>query len=155
NPAALGQTVTVNGQAFTIVGVAPRDFEGTTFGSTPYVFVPLTMRDVISPASTPSIFEQRRNYWLYLFALLKPSATIDQARAALNVPYHAILNEIEAPLQINLSSAALARFRDRRVGVEAGAHGQSNASTGARAPLLLLFGVTTLVLLIACANIAN
>jgi predicted permease len=156
NPAALGGTVTVNGHAFTIVGVAPRDFDGTTFGSTPYVYVPLTMRDVVQSATAvPSIFEQRRNYWLYLFARLKPSVTIEQARTALNVPYHAILNDVEAPLQINMSSQSLARFRERKVVVEPGAHGQSNASTGARAPLFLLFGVTTLVLLIACANIAN
>ena len=49
NPAVLNDTIIVNGQALTIVGVAPRGFSGTTLGSEPKVFVPLTMRALMSP----------------------------------------------------------------------------------------------------------
>ena len=59
----------------------------------------------------------RRSYWVYLFARLKPGVSIEQARAALNVPYRAILNDVEAPLQKGMSDAddgALQRQGDRR-----------------------------------------
>ena len=62
NPAVLNETLIVNGQALTIVGVAPAGFRGTTLGTEPNVFVPLTMRGVMQPGFTG--FENRRNYWI-------------------------------------------------------------------------------------------
>ena len=79
NPAVLNDTIIVNGQALTIVGVAPRGFSGTTLGSEPRVFVPLTMRGLMDPGWKG--FDNRRIYWAYLFARLKPGMSIEQARA--------------------------------------------------------------------------
>ncbi|MCL4812525.1 MAG: ABC transporter permease [Vicinamibacteraceae bacterium] len=153
NPDVLDTSITVNGQVLTIVGVAPAGFTGTTLGTAPDVFVPITMRRRIEPAFTG--FDNRRNYWVYLFARLKPGVTIDQARAALNVPYRAILTEIEAPLQQGMSDQTLARFRSKELTIVEGNRGQSTVREEAGTPLALLLGVTVLVLLIACANIAN
>jgi predicted permease len=155
DPDVLSQPLVVNGQPLTIVGVAPRGFSGTTLGALPQVFVPITLREQIQPGSAGTTFENRRNYWMYVFARLKPGFSIEQAHHAINVPYRAILNDVEAPLQEGMSDQTMARFRAREVRLEPGAHGQTRISQEATAPLTLLLGVTALVLLIACANIAN
>jgi putative ABC transport system permease protein len=149
----LNQPLTVNGRSLTIVGVAPRGFEGTTLGSRPQVFVPITMRGYMQPGFDG--FENRRSYWAYLFARLKPGVTADGARSALNGVYHNLMNDVEAPLQEGMSDQTMARFRAREVVITPEPRGQSSVHREARAPLTLLFGVTVFVLLIACANIAN
>jgi predicted permease len=137
----------------TIVGVAPAGFTGTTLGSAPKVFVPLSMRELLVPGWKG--IENRRSYWVYLFARLKPGVSMDQARTAINVPYRAILDDVEAPLQRGMSDQTMKRFRAKEIEVEPGGRGQSSMHADARAPLLLLLGVTTVVVLIACANVAN
>ncbi len=151
--AVLNSTIIINGQAMTIVGVAPRDFSGTTLGADPDVYVPVTMRERLIPAWKG--LDQRQSYWLYLFARLKPGVSIDQARTAMNVPYRAILNDVEAPLQKGMSDATMARFRSKQIELAAGSKGQSSVHAEAKTPLTLLFTITGVVLLIACANIAN
>jgi putative ABC transport system permease protein len=153
DPTVLNDTMIVNGQSLTIVGVAPEDFSGTTMGHRPEVYVPITLRGFMSPGFNG--FDNRRSYWAYLFARLKPGTTIDQARTALNVQYKQIVNDVEAPLQRGLSDQMLAQFRAKDIALGAGARGQSSIDREARAPLTLLLAVTGLVLLIACANIAN
>ena len=153
--AILGQSLIVNGQPLTIIGVAPRGFEGTTLGARPSVFVPLTMRGQMEQAFRDAGLENRRAYWAYLFARLKPGVSIDQARVAINGPYRAIINDVEAPLQQGLSDQTMARFRAREIGLQPGARGQSSVHGEARVPLIILLVVTGMVLLIACANIAN
>jgi predicted permease len=153
SPDVINDSMIVNGQAMTIVGVAPRDFDGTTLGRMPEVYVPITMREAMQPGWTG--FENRRSYWVYLFARLKPDVTMEQASAAINVPYHAILNDVEAQLQTGMSAPTMARFRTKQVVLKPGAQGQSSVPREAAGPLKLLIGVTGFVLLIACANIAN
>jgi predicted permease len=152
-PAVLNETIIVNGQALTIVGVAPRGFASTTLGSEPKVFVPLTMRGQMTPGWKG--FDNRQSYWAYLFGRLKPGVSIEQARAGLNSVYQPIINDVEAPLQKAMSDQTLARFKAKTIGVEAGGRGQSSIHREARTPLLFLMAVTGIVLLIACANIAN
>jgi len=153
DPGILNQTLIVNGHPMTIVGVAPEGFTGTTLGSDPQVFVPLSMRELMIPRWKG--LDNRRSYWAYLFARLKPGVSIEQARSAINVPYRAILNDVEAPLQKGMSDQTMKRFRAKEIVLEPGARGQSSMHTEARAPMLLLLGVTAVVVLIACANIAN
>src|SRR5262245_9710257 len=153
DPSVLNQSMIVNGQTMTIVGVAPRGFEGTTIGVKPNVYVPITMREIMNPGWKG--LDNRRSYWAYLFARLSHGVTADQASAALNTQYHAIVNDVEAPLQRGMSEQTLTRFRAKPIVVQPGAQGQSSVRREARAPLNLLLGVTAFVLLIACANIAN
>jgi predicted permease len=153
NPNVLNQSLVVNGQHLTIVGVAPRGFEGTTLGGRPAVFVPITLNGFMSPGFEG--FDNRRSYWIYLFARLKPGLSVEQARRALEAPYRGIITDVEAPLQTGMSPATLARFKARTVSVEPGAQGQSTVGREAGGPLTLLLAVTGLVLVIACANIAN
>ena len=153
NPAILNQTLTINGQAMTVVGVAPRGFNGITLGSDPDLFVPITMRGLMSPGFNQ--FENRRSYWAYLFARLKPGVTREQATVAINGPYSAIINDVEAPLQKGMSEQTMQRFKAKQITTEPGARGQTSFDEDARAPITILLVVTGTVLLIACANIAN
>jgi predicted permease len=158
SPAVLNDTLIVNGQPMTIVGVTPPGFHGTTLGSRPDVYVPITMQGFMQPGTVRkdyNVFENRRAYWIYLFARLKPGVTIEQARAALQPQYHAIVNDVEAPLQKGMSEETLARFREKVIGIDEGPQGQSTVIQESFAPLALLLGVTGVVLLSACANIAN
>jgi predicted permease len=153
DPGVLNRTMLVNGQTLTIVGVAPAGFTGTTLGLEPQVFVPITMRAVLVPGVRG--FERRDSYWAYLFARLKPDVSLERASAGINAQYHAIVNDVEAAQQKGMSDQTMARFRAKPLVVKPGGHGQSSVPNEAKTPLLILLGVTGLVLLIACANIAN
>lgn len=154
DPGVVGRTVVVNGETLSIVGVGPAGFSGTTIGAQPQIFVPLSMRWLMEP-TVPRNAENRLAYWIYAFARLRPGVTIEQASAAINIIYSGILNDIEAPLNEFLPPDVLERFRQKRIGLAPGAHGQSDIPQAAGQPVTLLFGVTTLVLLIVCVNIAN
>ena len=153
SPDVLNQPITVNGQQMTIVGVAPRGFEGTTLGSRPRVFVPLTMQGLLNPGWRG--FENRRSYWAYLFGRLKPGVSIEQASLAINSVYKPIVTDVEGPLQEGMSEQTRQKFLAKKIELEAGRRGQSSVHEETRTPLLLLFAITGIVLLIACANIAN
>jgi predicted permease len=153
DPNVLDDTLIVNGQHLTIVGVAPEGFSGTTLGVRPHVFVPITLRGLLNPGF--NAFHNRRTYWVYLFARLRPGVSMEQALTQINVPYRQIINDVDAPLQRGASDRYLAQFKAKQITMDEGARGQSSTDNEARTPLLLLLGVTGLVLLIACANIAN
>jgi predicted permease len=149
----LNKTILVNGQSMTIVGVGPARFSGTTLGSRPQVYVPITMRGLLQAGFNG--FDNRRSYWAYVFGRLAPGQTIESAQAALSAQYRAIVNDVEAPLQTGMSEATMKRFREKPIVLTSGVRGQSDLHEEAGTPLKLLFAVTGVVLLIACANIAN
>jgi predicted permease len=152
DPGVLGQSIVINGRPMEIVGVGPKDFEGTTLGMRPLVFVPISMRGVVEGFRD---FENRRSYWIYLFGRLKPGVSVAQAKTALNGIYRPILSDVEAALQTGMSDPTMVRFKSKEITVVPGATGQSSVHRTAKTPLMMLFGITGVVLLIACANIAN
>jgi predicted permease len=154
DPGVVGRALVVNGRPLTIVGVAARGFNGTTRPLAPEIFLPITFRWRDSDGGFPN-FDDRRNYWLYLFARLKPGTSLSQAEAAINGPYRAILSDVEAPLQGGMTEQALGQFREKTVAVAPGARGQSWVMRGAGVPLSILLVSAATVLLIACLNIAN
>ncbi|MGD8277558.1 MAG: ADOP family duplicated permease, partial [Gemmatimonadota bacterium] len=95
------------------------------------------------------------SYWIYVFGRLRPGADLEQSTAALNVLYSSIVNDVEAPLQTGMSDQTMERFRAKTITAEDGRRGQSTVHREARTPLLLLLATAGIVLLIACANIAN
>ncbi len=153
DPGVLNKTLVVNSHGMTIVGVAPRGFNSTTLGAEPAVFVPVTMRGLMIPGW--NALADRRAYWAYLFARLKPGVSIAQAGPAINGVYRPIINDVEAPLQKGMSEQTMAGFRAKALVLGDGRRGQSSFHSEARTPLILLFSITGIVLLIACANIAN
>jgi predicted permease len=100
-------------------------------------------------------FDNRSRYWTYLFGRLRPGVSIDAARTQLAATHRSLLAEVEAPLHPELSATARARLLASELVVEDGRHGQSTLRASTRTPLRLLFAITGLVVLIACANIAS
>ena len=107
------------------------------------------------PVADADEFDNLRSYWVYLFAILAPDISRAQASAQLAPLYRSILTEVEAPLQINMSDQTMSQFLAKPIVLEDGRRGQSGMDEEASAPLILLFVVTGIVVLIACANIAN
>ena len=151
NPNVVGEGVIVNGQPMTIMGVAPAGFVSTTSMEAPRLFVPLAMRDQMRAGT-----ERRNDHWLYAFGRLKPGVTRDQAQAIINVPFDSIIRDIEFPIQRSgLGDRGREAFLARRIVLEPGARLREADRDEIRLMFVLLLAVTGVVLLIACANLAN
>ena len=99
--------------------------------------------------------DDRRNYWIYLFARLERGGSLESVATAMNAVYGPILADVEEPLQQEMSDKTMQSFRNKKLILAPGARGQSSIHREAKTPIILLFWVTGVVLLIACANIAN
>ena len=155
DPQIVGRRLIVKDQPLTIVGVAPPGFSGTTVGAHASVFVPITMRNAWAPIP---YHDTRLVYWAHLFARLEPGVTREEAEAALNPLYRAIVSEAEAPLLTGATEQELEAFSTRPLVLEPGARGQTSASRTldpARNSLELLLAVAGAVLLLCCANVAG
>ena len=117
----LNQTMLVNGVTLTIVGVAPEGFTGVTMGSTPDLYIPISMHQSLNP--TWKALDNRRSYWVYLMARVKPGIPKAQAQSALNVLHRGIVNEVDAPLQKGASDNYMKRFRSKEINPTAGGSG--------------------------------
>jgi predicted permease len=148
----LNQSIFVNGYPMTIVGVAQKGFAGERLGNSPDIFVPISMKKAVTPDWDS--FQDRKNYWISLFARLKPGSSLAQASAAINVTYGAQL-EKDVQLLKQPSPTMLQRFRAKKIVLRPGQYGRGGLREESRQPLLLLMGMTVMVLLICCANVAN
>lgn len=152
----VGRQVNINNVAFTIVGVTPPEFLGTMqVGMSQDVSIPLAWEQQIAGERTMS--RGAGFWWLRLMGRLKPGATIEQAQTTLAAVFQQSVIEHRAARQ-SRSQAALRTIGPNdypRLGVESGSQGEMNSRRAFTKPLRLLFGVVGLVLLIACANVAN
>jgi predicted permease len=151
NPRVVGEGVIVNGQPMTIIGVAAAGFVSTTAMEAPRLFVPLAMRDQMRAGT-----DRRNDHWLYAFGRLKPGVTRDQAQALINVLFDGIIRDVEFPIQRSgLGDRGREAFLARRIVLEPGARFREADRDEIRLMFVLLLAVTGVVLLIACANLAN
>jgi putative ABC transport system permease protein len=148
----LNQPLRINGQSFTIVGVLPRSFSGTTLGNEPSAFVPLSFKPLLTPNWNGT--DRYDDYWLYLIGRLKPGTTRAQAAVALNGSYRSIVEEHARTLKWG-DPGRVQRYRDSRLSLADGRQGNSSNRDSRRTPLLILMGATVMALLIAMANAAN
>jgi predicted permease len=149
---ALNQPVRVNGQVFTVVGIAPRGFNGLTLGQEPDVYVPIAFKPKLTPGWDGT--DKADDYWIYLFGRLKPGVRKEQAESALNTVYAGLVEE-QAKLIERRDSDYMKRFLKGRLSLRDGRQGQSSMQKEGRLPSLILMGATLMVLLIAMANAAN
>ncbi len=149
---ALNQTIIVNGYPMTIVGVTQKGFIGERLGSSPDIYVPISMKRAVTPDW--DAFQDRKNYWITLFGRLKPGVTIIEAATALNSTYR---GQIEKDIQLlsHPSPSFLQQFRAKKILLRPGQYGRGGLRERSEQPLLLLIGMTAMVLLISCANLAN
>jgi predicted permease len=153
DPKVVGQTVRVNDHAMTVVGVAARGFHGVEVGESADVFVPLMMQAQVIPTWNRGLGDWRVR-WLDVMARLKDGISPAQARAGVNVLYGQLLREDLEHIETK-SERFRTAFLQKQLEVRPGARGTSGLRDQSRTPLLVLMGMVGLVLLIACANVAN
>ena len=135
DPGVVGRPATVNGEPFTIIGVAPPGFGGPVVGLAFDVFVPVSLR--------PERFNARGSGWLDLFGRLRPGVTLEQARA--RVDTLALQLEEEYPATNRDLTLGMFNPLDHPLGIQ-----------GTAFPVLVALMVFVgVVLLIACVNVAN
>jgi predicted permease len=151
----VGRTVRVNGHPMTIVGVAPAGFHGISVGESIDVYVPLMMQPQVIPTWTRSGLNEWRVRWLTVMARLKDGLTREQATASVNVLYSQLLREDLATVEGTRSERFRTSFLGKKLVLHPGGRGSSDLREQSKKPLLVLMGMVGLVLLIACANVAN
>jgi predicted permease len=152
DPGVLNQTIILNSHPMTIVGVAQAGFKSVGVGEAADVFVPMMMQGLMMPRGND--LENRRSMWLNIFARLKPGVSRQQAEAAMNVFWKPIL-ESEAKDIPNMSHNVRTKFLNRHLSLKEGGQGVSGAPPEFSAAFAVLMGMVGLLLLIACANVAN
>jgi predicted permease len=147
NPSVVGSRFIYKNIGYTVVGVAPRGFFGDTVGEAPDLWLPMTTRQ-----APPDVWTTHSNDWLRILARRRQDVTLDQARVSLEPTYNAIRDEAAAALRsAEFRNAMLAN----RLAVEPAAGGLPMLRERLSAPLTILLGAVSLILLIVCANVAN
>jgi predicted permease len=157
NAAVIGQPLKLNKQSFTIIGVTPPAFTGTSQVdyhpdvTIPFACEPLLLgeRSNLGTANEPGV------WWINLMGRLKPGATYEQARDSLNGAFQAAALEVMPPPRKANQPAQLEPKDYPRLIAESGSRGMLDRRRGYSPTIYGLFIVVTLVLLIACANVAN
>jgi macrolide transport system ATP-binding/permease protein len=146
DPGVVGQIVNVNGQAFTVVGVAPPQFFGETIQTDPAdLWFPLSMAPVVMARS--NLLPATTTYWLYLIGRLAPGVSPDQASSRLTQQARDWMREYEKEDRDEIDRST--------VQLTSAAGGVSRLARRYREPLRILMFTVAMVLLIACANVAN
>jgi predicted permease len=157
DPAVIGQTLKLNQQSFTIIGVTPAAFIGALqVDYRPDVTIPISGESLLNgEGSNLGTAKEPGVWWLDLMGRLKPGATYEQARASLNGAFQTAALEVMPPPR-KADEPAQADPKDYpRLLVESGSRGMLDSRRLYAPTIYALFIVVALVLLIACANIAN
>ncbi|HLK21890.1 MAG TPA: ABC transporter permease [Bryobacteraceae bacterium] len=152
DPGVLNQTIILNAHPMTIVGVTQAGFRSVGVGESQDVFVPMMMQGVMMPQGND--LENRRSMWLNIFARLKPGVSREQAEAAMNVFWRPLL-AMESKQMPNMSQNTRNRFLNRHLLLQSGQQGVSAAPPESKTAFAVLMSMVGLLLLIACANVAN
>jgi predicted permease len=154
SPAVLGQAILVNEHRLTIVGVAPRGFDGMEAMFTTRIYVPIAMTTEL--ARFPKPLENRRRSWVQVFGRLKPGVSMRQAQASIAPVYRSILEmEVREPEFSRAAAETRQQYLRKTLDLAPGGGGDNIPRIFLEAPILAMGAMVWLVLLIACANVAN
>jgi predicted permease len=156
DPGVVGKKILVNNYPMTIVGVSAAGFAGIDPVRSPQIRVPILMKPVIVPEWEWVRMDDERTRWVQVFARLKPGYSVESAQGPLQGLFLQIRqHEMTLPGAKNWSPYIRERFMQGRLVVEPAAMGYSTLRNDFSTPLLVLMSMVGLVLLIACANVAN
>jgi predicted permease len=157
SPAVIGQPLKLNKQSFTIIGVTPPAFTGTLqVDYHPDVTIALACEPLVQgERSNLGTAKEPGVWWLNLMGRLKPGATFGQARDSLNGTFQAAALEVMPPPRKANQPAQLDSKDYPRLIAESGSRGMLDKRRDYTPTIYGLFIVVALVLLIACANVAN
>ncbi|HEY6388840.1 MAG TPA: ABC transporter permease [Candidatus Acidoferrum sp.] len=150
DPSVIGQRLTLDGNSFQILGVTPPRFIGISVGDTFDVAIPVCVEPILSPRNNRLTL--RHAWWLASIGRLKPGWTIQRVNAQINAATPAILQET---IPTTYDSDATKKYLEYKLGAFSASTGFSGLREDSETPLWLLLGISGLVLLIACANLAN
>lgn len=147
----LGRTVSLDGHPIPVIGVTPASFFGVEVGNRYDMAIPLCA-DALLAEDQKGRIPVRHAWWLSMMGRLKPGWTVERATAHL----HALSPGItQATLPPIYKPATVKRYLANKIGATEGGTGVSGLREDYERPLWLLMATTGLVLLIACANLAN
>ena len=152
DPSIVGTTLTFGGNAFTVVGIAPPDFFGDRLTATPADFwMPLSTEPMVEAGV--AVLKQPQMHWLYVMGRLKPGVSPAQVQAKVNLELQQWLSSPQGATTVGEDNRS--KIAKQKTYMMPGGGGVNSMQNDA-APLLRLLSATAgLVLLIACANIAN
>ena len=151
DPAIVGRTITINGTLFTVIGVMPPKFDGVALDTQSMdMWLPITMqREVMLQ---PSLIDPHGLYWMHMMGRRKPGIPVAQAQAWVASQLQSFMIDREGA---QVTPARKQELQKAYVELLPGGSGISNLREIYQQPLNILMGVVALVLLIACANLAN
>ena len=141
----IGRELRIEGISFTIVGVAPRAFQGEYVDTAPDFWMPLVVQPALSGPRNSQL-RTRNVSWLSVIGRLRPGTNASQAQSAMQP----LLESLRAALRVDAQNDYLGS-----IAVEPGSAGLSNLRDSYARPLGMLMVLVAVVLLIACANVAN
>lgn len=155
-PDVVGQNILLNGHTFTIIGVAPSNFDSAIGGYRPAVFVPITMIDIAAPWRAPlDDLNSHQSTWLTLVARLKPGVTRQQAGAGLKTLWHS-LRASEFTLYKSRSERFRKGFVDlTTIKVVDDSRGFNPNRTDLQKPLVILMSMASLLVVLCAVNVAT
>src|SRR5580704_3968724 len=158
SPEVIGKKLIVNGHPLTVIGVSQAGFDGTDPGKSPQVRVPVMMKTEMDTlgSSFDYNFKSRRGRWVNVFGRLKAGEKEQQAKAALQPFFHQMLEmEVQQKEFATTAPETRQRFLTMWIDLLPAAKGDSEMRRQFSSALLVLTAIVGLVLLIACANVAN
>jgi predicted permease len=152
----VGQTVLINGHAFTVLGVAPQNFDSAIGGYRPGVFIPISMVDIAMPWMAPrENLTNHQSIWLTLVARLKPGVTAAQAQASLAPLWHS-LRAYELTLYKSKSDRFRRNFLDNsQLQVLDDSKGYNPSRIDLEKPLVILMSMAGLLVALCAINVAT
>jgi predicted permease len=156
DPGVVGRKILVNDYPMTIVGVSAAGFAGIDPARSPQIRVPVLMKETMLPEWPWLYMDNRRARWVQVFGRLKAGYTVESAAAPLQGLFTQIRSyEMTLPAAKDWSSYSRERFMKGSMRVESAAKGFSGIRNDFKTALVVLMCMVGLVLLIACANVAN
>ncbi|MBV9678260.1 MAG: ABC transporter permease [Acidobacteriaceae bacterium] len=152
----LGMPIQLYSAALTVIGVAAPNFHGETVGENPDIWAPMMMEPLVKPGRDWIHEDLSKSIdkvmWLHVFGRLKPGMTVMKAQAEMNILFKNILEE---GYPRTLSADDRKELLDQRIKIRSARNGAFGKRNEFSQQLLVLLVVAGLVLLIACANVAN